>query len=98
MGGNLGHWEGPTKVTLDTTAPPRAATPEAGLVIAPRPRARIRGVDLVEAQVLVRKAAAPGATQAVHLPFVEWVQVDGWDNADAAKKEILKSVEAFEKK
>ena len=28
----------------------------------------------------------------------KWVQVDGWDNADAAKKEILKSVEAFEKK
>lgn len=28
----------------------------------------------------------------------KWVKVDGWDNADAAKKEILKSVEAFKQK
>ena len=28
----------------------------------------------------------------------KWVKVDGWDNAAAAKEEILKSVAAFEKK
>lgn len=27
----------------------------------------------------------------------KWVKVDGWDNAEAAKKEILKSIETFQK-
>ena len=39
----------------------------------------------------------PGAVQSI-LDSQVVVKVDGWDNADAAKKEILKSVEAFEKK
>ena len=26
----------------------------------------------------------------------KWVKVDGWDNADAARKEVLKSIEAYE--
>lgn len=27
----------------------------------------------------------------------KWVKVDGWDGAEAAKAEIIKSVEAYEK-